>query len=156
MTFDTNASGREAVFFELADPAHPSDSVDDAPRNRCTGDEFDKRVQTALHQLESGSRPRSVARSLKDRYNVSLKQARRYVNIALLDLHEPITNNSLTQRIQNKLDHIEELSEAALQAGDTKTAMAAIKLETKIVLDQQKLNQRADQFAQRINLNYGK
>ena len=151
MTFDTTDD------FEIVpDAKHPSDSVDEAPRNRCTGAEFDRRIQVALHQLESGSRPRSVARSLKDKYNVSLKQARRYVNIALLDLHEPITNNSLTQRIQNKLDHIEELSEAALQAGDTKTAMAAIKLETKIVLDQQKLNQRADQFTQRISLSHGK
>ena len=151
MTFDTNDD------FELVPgPDHPSDSVDDAPRNRCTADQFDQRVQAALRQLEDGSRPRAVARSLKEIYDVSLKQARRYVNIALLDLHEPITNNSLTQRIQNKLDHIEELSEAALQAGDTKTAMAAIKLETKIVLDQQKLNQRADQFTQRINFSHGK
>ena len=92
---------------------------------RATDAEFATRKEAALELLSAGAGTALTAQMLAERYDVSQRQARRYVAAAALDLCGEVTPHSLDQAMALSLHRLELIAGKAAIAGDDATAIRA-------------------------------
>lgn len=83
------------------------------------------REAAALELLAAGAGSALAAQTLAERYGVSLRQARRYVAAAALDLCDPATPHALDCAAMLSLHRLELIAGRAAMAGDDATAIRA-------------------------------
>ena len=94
---------------------------------RSTDREQGERVAAALVLLNDGKGSAYAAALLSSEFGVSLRQARRYVNIASLELCEDLNPVELDQLASLSLHRLELIAGQSIAAGDTKLAIIATK-----------------------------
>ena len=94
---------------------------------RSTDREQGERVAAALTLLNDGKGSAYAAALLSSEFGVSLRQARRYVNLAALQLCEDLNPVELDQLASLSLHRLELIAGQSIAAGDTKTAIIATK-----------------------------
>lgn len=95
------------------------------PRRRSSDAEQRERIADALELLASGAGSAFAAQTLSERYGVSLRQARRYVNAASCDLVDPATPAALDTAAMLSLYRLDLVAGRAMAAGDDATAIRA-------------------------------
>lgn len=95
--------------------------------NRSTDKQQGERVAAALALLNNGTGSAYAAALLSSEFQVSLRQARRYVNLAALQLCEDLNPVELDQLASLSLHRLELIAGQSITAGDTKTAIIATK-----------------------------
>ena len=98
-----------------------------ANHNRSTDKEQGERVAAALALLNDGKGSAYAAALLSSEFGVSLRQARRYVNLAALQLCEDLNPVELDQLASLSLHRLELIAGQSIAAGDTKLAIIATK-----------------------------
>ena len=98
-----------------------------AKTNRATDKEQGERVAAALVLLNDGKGSAYAAALLSSEFGVSLRQARRYVNLAALQLCEDLNPVELDQLASLSLHRLELIAGQSIAAGDTKLAITATK-----------------------------
>ena len=98
-----------------------------ANHNRSTDREQAARVSAALALLNDGKGSAYAAALLSSEFGVSLRQARRYVNLAALQLCEDLNPVELDQLASLSLHRLELIAGQSIAAGDTKLAITATK-----------------------------
>lgn len=93
--------------------------------NRATDAESAAREAAALELLSAGAGTALSAQTLATRYGVSIRQARRYVAAAALDLCGDVTPASLDLAAGLSLHRLELIAGRAAVAGDDATAIRA-------------------------------
>ena len=96
-----------------------------AKNNRATDKEQGERVAAALAFLNEGKGSAYAAALLSSEFGVSLRQARRYVNLAALQLCEDLNPVELDQLASLSLHRLELIAGQSIAAGDNKTAITA-------------------------------
>ena len=96
-----------------------------AKNNRATDKEQGERVAAALVLLNDGKGSAYAAALLSSEFGVSLRQARRYVNLASLELCEDLNPVELDQLASLSLHRLELIAGQSIAAGDTKLAISA-------------------------------
>ena len=96
-----------------------------AKNNRSTDKEQALRVSAALALLNEGKGSAYAAALIAEEYSVSLRQARRYVNLAALQLCEDLNPVELDQLASLSLHRLELIAGQSIAAGDTKLAISA-------------------------------
>ena len=94
---------------------------------RSTDREQGERVAAALVLLNEGKGSAYAAALLSSEFGVSLRQARRYVNMASLELCEHLNPVELDQLASLSLHRLELIAGQSIAAGDTKLAITATK-----------------------------
>ena len=92
---------------------------------RSTDREQGERVAAALVLLNDGKGSAYAAALLSSEFGVSLRQARRYVNLASLELCEDLNPVELDQLASLSLHRLELIAGQSIAAGDTKLAISA-------------------------------
>ena len=96
--------------------------------NRASAAASEKRVKRALSLLSEGMGRASVSRRLAAEHNLSIRQAQRYTQTAALELMgEPLSTLQLDTDIALDLRKLDLLADSALEKGDEKLAIQAIK-----------------------------
>lgn len=117
---------------------------------RCTNDELDQREQKALDLLDEMS-PASAVRFLAKQFDVSPRQARRYVKKALMfSFDAPLSTNELGFSIANNMERLERIADAAATEGDRKTEISATRAAIQAAESRLKAIQRHDETHQRL------
>lgn len=117
---------------------------------RSTSQQLDEREQAALHLLEDVS-PASAVRLLAKKYEVSPRQARRYVKKALLESFDaPLATDELGFSIANNMERLERIADAAASEGDRKTEIAATRAAIQAAENRLKAIQRSDEHHRRL------
>ena len=98
-----------------------------AKHKRATDREQGERVAAALVLLNDGKGSAYAAALLSSEFGVSLRQARRYVNLAALQLCEDMNPVELDQLASLSLHRLELIAGQSIAAGDTKMAIIATK-----------------------------
>lgn len=98
-----------------------------AKKNRATDREQGERVAAALALLNEGKGSAYAAALLSSEFGVSLRQARRYVNLAALQLCEDLNPVELDQLASLSLHRLELIAGQSIAAGDNKLAIVATK-----------------------------
>lgn len=93
--------------------------------DRATDRERASREAAALELLSSGAGSAHTASELASRYGVSLRQARRYVAVASLELCGQITPHSLDMAAGLTLHRLDMIAGRATLAGDDALAVRA-------------------------------
>ncbi len=109
----------------MPEPMDPISDDETELRDRCTAAELAEREAAALELLAQGTGTALSAHLLVERYGVSLRQARRYVRLAALELLEPLTTAELDAAFTVDLHRLELISGRAMVAGDDATAIRA-------------------------------
>ena len=94
---------------------------------RSTDAELRERELAALQLLATGAGSAFTAQTLAERYGCSLRQARRYVNVAALELCEPMVPSTLDSMAALALHRLDLISGRAMAAGDDSLAVRATK-----------------------------
>jgi len=94
---------------------------------RSTDKEHAARVAAALALLNDGRGSAFAASLLSAQYGVSLRQARRYVNLAALELCNDLNPNELDQLATLSLHRLELIAGRAMDTGDDALAVTASK-----------------------------
>ena len=94
---------------------------------RSTDREQGGRVAAALVLLNDGKGSAYAAALLSSEFGVSLRQARRYVNLAALQLCEDLNPVELDQLASLSLHRLELIAGQSIAAGDNKMAIIATK-----------------------------
>ena len=92
---------------------------------RSTDREQGERVAAALVLLNDGKGSAYAAALLSSEFGVSLRTARRYVNLAALQLCEDLNPVELDQLASLSLHRLELIAGQSIAAGDTKLAISA-------------------------------
>lgn len=101
---------------------------DTASGSRSTQAEVDIKVAFCAELLLQGISPASVVRASAKEHQVSARQARRYVKLAMLDSFDaPLATDELGFSIANHMERLELIADAAAKEGDRKTEISAIK-----------------------------
>jgi hypothetical protein len=103
------------------------------PRDRCTAAELLERQQAALELLSQGMGPALAAQILSERYGVSLRQARRYVRVAALELQEPFNSGERDQFMTLSLYRLDLIAGRAMAAGDDAMAIRATRAHAAVL-----------------------
>ena len=98
-----------------------------AKHKRATDREQGERVAAALVLLNDGKGSAYAAALLSSEFGVSLRQARRYVNLAALQLCEDLNPVELDQLASLSLHRLELIAGQSIAAGDNKMAIIATK-----------------------------
>lgn len=93
--------------------------------SRCTDAELAERQAAALQLLAGGAGTALTAQILSERFGVSLRTAQRYVNVASLELIEPLTTVELDRQAALSLYRLDMLAGQAAQSGDSATCIRA-------------------------------
>ena len=102
-------------------------------RKRTTKDGLNAREKEAMLLLARGVGRARVACILADRHSLSLRQAQRYTQSAALELMaEPLSTLQLDTDIALDLHRLDLLADSAMDEGDKKTAISAIKARASI------------------------
>ena len=127
----------------MSDPA--------AKRQRATKDQLSRREKEAMHLLSEGMGKAAVARHLASKHQLCLRQARRYVNTAALELMcEPLQVNNLDAGIALDLDRLDLLVESAMDEKDFKTAIQATKAHATLSIQRLKALEASINTARRV------
>ena len=117
---------------------------------RSTNEELDQREKKALDLLDEMS-PASAVRYLAKQFEVSPRQARRYVKKALiLSFDAPLSTDELGFSIANNMERLERIADAAATEGDRKTEIAATRAAIQAAESRLKAIQRHDETHQRL------
>ena len=145
-----------SVFTEHPDA--PGEVTDwECINDRATDAEFQRRVDTARQGLESGLKSASVVSSVAREFRVSHRQARRYVKAARCDMYDaPGSHNELFDVMQENLDHLCRVADAAYAQGDTKISIAAAKAAAALADRRLAALQREEEFRERMAKQYGR
>lgn len=100
---------------------------------RSSDDETRRREADALELLATGAGTAFSAQTLAERYGVSLRQARRYVAAAALELCGELTPHALDTEAAVSLHRLSLIAGRAMAAGDEPTAIRATKAHTAAV-----------------------
>ena len=95
--------------------------------NRATDRELSARVAAALEMLNDGKGSAYAAALLSSEYAISLRQARRYVNLAALELCNDLNPNELDQLATLSLHRLELIAGKAIESGENALAISATK-----------------------------
>ena len=127
----------------MSDPA--------AKRQRATKEQLSRREKEAMHLLSEGMGKAAVARHLASKHQLCLRQARRYVNTAALELMcEPLQVNNLDAGIALDLDRLDLLVESAMDEKDFKTAIQATKAHAMLSIQRLKALEASINTARRV------
>jgi len=127
----------------MSDPA--------AKRQRATKEQLSRREKEAMHLLSEGMGKAAVARHLASKHQLCLRQARRYVNTAALELMcEPLQVNNLDAGIALDLDRLDLLVESAMDDKDFKTAIQATKAHAMLSIQRLKSLEASINTARRV------
>lgn len=92
---------------------------------RSTDKETADRIAAALGLLSTGAGSAFAAQTLAERYGVSLRQARRYINAASFELCDAATPAELDRQAMLSLHRLDLVAGRALLAGDEALAVRA-------------------------------
>jgi len=95
--------------------------------NRATDRELAERVGAALEMLNDGKGSAYAAALIAAEYSVSLRQARRYVNLAALELCNDLNPNELDSLATISLHRLELIAGKAIESGENALAISATK-----------------------------
>ena len=118
--------------FEEFEPLEP-DAGDQQPRDRATDAEVAEREAAALELLQAGTGTALSAQLIADRFDVSLRQARRYVRVAAFEALEPLTAVTLDCEVAIDLQRLDMITGRALAAGDEALAIKAMTARARAV-----------------------
>ena len=122
--------------------------------SRCERSELESRISAALSLLVEGYAPASISRQLAADFNVSIRQARRYVSAAQLDYFDaPLTRNELELGVALQIDRLDLISDRARQADDLKGEIAAIKAGATLRENRLKALAREEEIQTRLSSN---
>jgi hypothetical protein len=96
-------------------------------RNRATDLEVARRTAEAIELLNSGAGTAYAAQVLAEKYNITLRQARRYVNSASFEVCDSATPHELDRQAMLSLHRLDLIAGRAMAEGDQKLAIAATK-----------------------------
>ena len=120
------------------------------PMERSTEEELKGRNLRALELLDEMS-PASAVRVLAKQFDVSPRQARRYVKKALLfSFDAPLATDELGFSIANNMERLERIADAAASEGDRKTEIAATRAAIKAAESRLKAIQRSDEHHRKM------
>ena len=111
----------EQDYFEPLEP----DADADESRHRCTDAELSDRETAALELLAAGTGSALTALTLAERFGVSLRQARRYVQVARFELMEDLSTHELDCGATADLYRLDLIAGRAVTAGDDGLAIRA-------------------------------
>jgi hypothetical protein len=97
--------------------------------DRCTDAQLRERELAALELLANGHGSAASAHTLASRYGCSLRQARRYVTAAALDLCEPMTPHFLDVEASLVLYRLDLLCGRAMDAQDEAQSLRVLKAQ---------------------------
>ena len=97
--------------------------------SRSTDAELQQRTAAALELLQAGTGSAGTAAELAERYGCSIRQARRYVRLAALELAGEMTPHDLDTEAGLILHRLSLLADAAQRDGDRAAALAAIRAQ---------------------------
>ena len=124
--------------------------------DRATDAEFQQRVDQARQGLEAGLKSATVVKTLASQYGVSHRQARRYTKAARCEMYDaPGSHNELFESMQEHVDHLSRMADAALAEGDKKTSIAASKAAAAVIDRRLAALQREEEFRERMAKQYG-
>jgi hypothetical protein len=95
--------------------------------NRSTDKELSARVAAALQLLNDGKGSAYAAALLSSEYAISLRQARRYVNLAALELCNDLNPTELDTIAGLSLHRLELIAGRAMDSGENALAISATK-----------------------------
>ena len=102
-------------------------------RKRTTKEGLNAREKEALTLLSRGVGRARVCTLLAEKHKLSLRQAQRYTQTAALELMaEPLSTLQLDTDIALDLHRLDLLADSAMDEGDKKTAISAIKARASI------------------------
>jgi hypothetical protein len=107
------------------EPPEPFEPLEPEDRHRCSDAELAEREAAALELLAVGTGTALTSQILAERYGVSVRQARRYVRAAALELHEPLTAAELDAQAAADLYRLDLIAGRAMVAGDEGLAIRA-------------------------------
>ena len=120
-------------------------------KDRSTDQEIEQRISAALQLLEDYA-PATTTRMIAKQYNVTPRQARRYVKAALLDSFDaPLASDELGFSIANNMERLERIADAAKEEGDRKLEITATKAAIQAAENRLKALQRSDEYAQKYS-----
>ena len=93
--------------------------------NRATDRELAERVGAALAMLNDGKGSAYAAALLSSEYSISLRQARRYVNLAALELCNDLNPSELDSLATISLHRLELIAGKAISSGENALAISA-------------------------------
>ena len=118
--------------YEDFEPLEPV--PEDLPeRDRCSNAELAEREGAALQLLAAGTGSALTAATLSERFDVSLRQARRYVRVASFELLEPLTPAELDCQAAADLYRLDLIAGRALTAGEDGLAIRATSAHARAV-----------------------
>jgi predicted DNA-binding transcriptional regulator YafY len=104
---------------------HEFEPLEADDRHRCSDAELADREAAALELLAIGTGTALTSQMLAERFGVSIRQARRYVRAAALELHEPLTTAELDAQAAADLYRLDLIAGRAMAAGDESLAIRA-------------------------------
>ncbi len=96
-------------------------------RVRASDAEVARREAEALELLNSGAGTAYAASTLAEKYNVTLRQARRYVSVASFEVCESATPHELDRQAMLSLHRLDLIAGRAMAEKDQRLAIAATK-----------------------------
>ena len=122
-----------------------------------TAESVELHTKQALTLLQAGHSRADVSKQLAEEHTVTLQTARRWVRLAILDLFgdgDPMADLDLQCCVAHDLYRLEVFSDNALEAGDTKTAITAVRAHAAIALKRIEALERAAAKGKRISDDY--
>ena len=130
--------------------------VPETAEERASAAEYQSRIQEALEGLQRGLKSASVVKMLSSQYNVTPRQARRYVKAARCEMYDaPDTYNELFELQQENIDHLSLMADEAKAAGDSKTSIQAAKAAAAVIDKRLQSLQRYEEFRERMAKQFG-
>ena len=110
--------------FEDFEPLEPDEQQPQQQKqqHRCTDLELELRIAEAVALLDQGLGTAYPAKVLADRYGVTLRQARKYVNAAFFEWAGTLSRDRVDREQLNCLMISENLLRQAIESGDLKAA----------------------------------
>ena len=117
---------------------------------RSTREQLSERETEALRLLDDVS-PATAVKTLAKKYGVSPRQARRYVNAAMLESFDvPLAEVELGFSIAYSMERLQMIADAAAKEGDRKTEIQAIRASIQAAENRLKAIQRREEIHQRL------
>jgi hypothetical protein len=121
--------------------------------SRSSKDQTEERVAEALELLMDGYAPGSIAKMQSRKYEVTLRQGRRYVAAAQLDyFSEPMTRNDLEWGVARQLERMEEIAQHAMHDKDTKIEIKARQAFAGMAENRLKAKAREQEYLRKVEV----
>lgn len=112
-------------------------------RHRCTGEEYEKRIDTLIQLFATGVTRRQLIQLAQKQYSVSYRHAARMANEAIEEIHKGASNSSREEVFGEVLNEIRQLLRVAMIKKDYSLAFKCVQEKSRL---SQKLSKKELDF----------